>query len=146
MRELSKSVALFTRTRKVLSRIKYDKPWCSDNRFTVRDRNGVIMLRHEQLAKCIKTGRTEWQKGRWYFISEHSTDDEILRTAFLAVKVFEEHEINETFLVDGERFLNPHPEGPRPDNRAGPISINAEREVIKSVFQNLLRKVAGHEL
>ena len=74
----------------------------------------TIFIQFSQVLPCIKTGKTEIINGRKWYISKHMTDDEILRTLFAAYKMFCEHEINENFLVDGVRFLNPHPEGARP--------------------------------
>lgn len=77
---------------------------------------GVLLYQYKQHTYCTTSGEKTWQGGRKFYISPHMTDGEVLRTIFLSVKLFEEHEINETFLVDGERFLNPHPEGPRPQS------------------------------
>lgn len=85
--------------------------------FRVLVKAGLVFVQHYQRIPCSKTGEVCVQKGRKFVISDHATDGEILRTLFLAVKLFEEHEINEQFCVDGQRFLNPHPEGARPDNR-----------------------------
>lgn len=81
--------------------------------FRVFIKNDLVFIQHIQYIACTSSGRLDWQGGRKFVISPFATDGEILRTCFLAVKLFEEHEINETFLVDGERFLNPHPEGAR---------------------------------
>lgn len=78
-------------------------------------KGGVVVVQHWQEIECCTTGKVGVQKGRKLFISQYMTDGEILRTLFLSVKLFEEHEVNECFKVDGERFLNPHPEGGRPE-------------------------------
>lgn len=72
-----------------------------------------LFVQHRQYLRCPHTGGREWRKGRKFYISPHMTDGEILRTLYLYVKLFEEHELNEHFKVDGELFLNPHPEGAR---------------------------------
>lgn len=103
--------SLTERVSDVLCRIRYH------NRasFAVRDRKGTVLMRHQQLVTCVKTGEQTLQGGRWFFISPHMTDEEILRTAFLAVHLFQSHEVNEHFKVSGTKFLNPHPEGGRED-------------------------------
>ena len=80
-------------------------------RFTFKGE--CVFIQHGQEVRCINSGLSDWQQGRKFYLSPHMTDEEFFRTCYLAVKLFEEHEINETFLLDGERFLNPHPEGPR---------------------------------
>lgn len=48
------------------------------------------------------------QNGRWWRLSPHMTDGEILQTALMAVLAFEEHEIREKFKVDGVSVFDPH--------------------------------------
>lgn len=103
-------MSLYVRTQKLLNRVDYPK-----GGFVYSFKGECMFIQHSQIVNCINSNKMESQRGRKFYISEHMTDGEILRTAFLAVKLFEEHEINETFLVDGERFLNPHPEGARPN-------------------------------
>lgn len=98
------------RARDIVARIKYKR----NTDFRVIKKKGMVFIQHLQYIPCTNNGLSNWQGGRKFYISDYATDEEILRTCFLAVKLFEEHEINETFLVDGERFLNPHPEGARP--------------------------------
>lgn len=47
-------------------------------------------------------------KGRKWYLSEYMTDDEIIKTAYLAFRTCIEHEILESFLVDGKLLFNPH--------------------------------------
>lgn len=48
------------------------------------------------------------QHCRKYYISQHATKSEIVRSAFLAVRQAEEHEMAELFTYKGERIFNPH--------------------------------------
>jgi hypothetical protein len=100
---------LYNRVERLLDRVEY-----KSGEWVLTHNGECVFIQHTQPVVCINSGNREWQRGRKFYISPYMTDEEILRTAFLSVKLFEEHEINENFLVDGERFLNPHPEGPRP--------------------------------
>ncbi len=50
----------------------------------------------------------EMQKGRKWLLSEHMVDAEIVQTAFLAIKIAEEHELRETFSYKGVAIFGPH--------------------------------------
>lgn len=67
-----------------------------------------IFLQVKYKAPCNKTGKlTEWGGRKWY-LSSHMTDDEIVKTAWVAYKSAIEHEVMETFKVDGKILFNPH--------------------------------------
>lgn len=53
-------------------------------------------------------GYAERQNGRWWRLSPHMTDGEIVQTALKACLAFEEHEIREKFLFDGVSIFDPH--------------------------------------
>jgi len=55
-------------------------------------------------APDAHTGIPEVQRGRKWYVSSHSTDSEIIQTAFSAVLMAEEHEIRESFLFIGPHF------------------------------------------
>ena len=48
------------------------------------------------------------QKCRKWFISKHMTENEIIRTAFMAVEKAEYHELCEKFKYRGKLIANPH--------------------------------------
>lgn len=48
------------------------------------------------------------QNGRWWRLSRHMTDGEVVQTAFKAVLTFMEHETRESFKVDGLPVMQPH--------------------------------------
>ena len=54
------------------------------------------------------TGRMAVVKGRKYLLSTHMTDSEVVQTAFMAVKAFQEHELRESFYYKGALVFNPH--------------------------------------
>lgn len=47
-------------------------------------------------------------KGRKWYLSPHMTDDEIVKTCFLAFEITVRHEILEGFRVDKQLLFNPH--------------------------------------
>lgn len=51
---------------------------------------------------------TATQKGRKLYVSRHAIPQEIVFTAFLAVKLATEHEMREQFLYQGKAILGPH--------------------------------------
>lgn len=52
-------------------------------------------------------GEQAWRGRKWY-LSEHMTDDEIVKTVYAAFRMAVEHEVLEGFTVDGVRVFNPH--------------------------------------
>lgn len=75
-----------------------------DNEF----KNGRIFLQVVYGAPCTKTGEIQEWKGRKYYLSKHMTDDEIVKTAYVAFESCVKHEIMEGFKVDGIILFNPH--------------------------------------
>jgi hypothetical protein len=65
-----------------------------------------IQIQYE--APCTKTGIKENWKGRKWYLSEHMTDDEVIKTAYAALEATVKHEIMEGFKVDGKILFNPH--------------------------------------
>lgn len=60
------------------------------------------------MEKDAYTGKVVEQHGRKWYISSHTTPDEIVRTCFLAVMIASEHEIRETFAFKGKNLFGPH--------------------------------------
>jgi hypothetical protein len=48
------------------------------------------------------------QRGRKWYLDNHSSIDDVVRTAFKAIATWEEHELRERFLVDGRAVFSPH--------------------------------------
>ena len=59
-------------------------------------------------APCTKTGKVQNWPGRKWYLSDHMTDDEIVKTAYLAFQQAVTHELLEGFKVDGKPLFNPH--------------------------------------
>jgi len=69
---------------------------------------GRIFLQVIYNAPCTKTGKMmEWH-GRKYYLSDHMTPDEIVKTAYVAFEQTVKHEIMEGFKVSGIVLFNPH--------------------------------------
>lgn len=81
--------------------------------FTVaRDRkrptDGRIFIQCCYEAACSVTGDIkEWHGRKWY-LSDHMTDDEVVKTAYAAIKATVEHEVMENFTLGGVKVFNPH--------------------------------------
>lgn len=71
--------------------------------------NGRLFIQLMYSAPCTKTGDENilW-KGRKWYLSEHMTSDEIIKTCYAAFEGAVKHEIMEGFKVDGKILFNPH--------------------------------------
>lgn len=97
--------------RRLLQRIKlsiFDKEFsirCEiDNKYDA----GRIFLQIVYKAKCTKTGEEQEWHGRKFYLSDHMTDDEVVKTAYTAFESSVKHETMEGFTVDGIVLFNPH--------------------------------------
>ena len=122
-----KSKRLFERVREIVNQIDY-KPHTGFR--VLRDARCVVFLQHVQhIEDCLAppdiVDEVFEQRGRKFYISTYMTDEEIVRTASLAVKTFESHEGNEWFRYKGDRYLNPHPEGSRDEPAKMPKGYGA---------------------
>lgn len=48
------------------------------------------------------------RRGRKWWLSRHMTLSEVVRTAFMALQAYEEHELREAFRFDGALVFGPH--------------------------------------
>lgn len=87
--------------------IKKNKISSSDFNQTTKD-VGRIFLQVIYKAPCTKTGDINEWSGRKYYLSDYMTDDEIVKTAYVAFESAIKHEIMEGFKVDGIILFNPH--------------------------------------
>jgi hypothetical protein len=71
-------------------------------------KGGRMYLQIEYFSPCTKTGKSQWWKGRKWYLSEFMTRDEVVKTAYAAYKTVIEHEIMESFKVSGKIVFNPH--------------------------------------
>lgn len=70
--------------------------------------NGRIFLQIVFDSPCTKTNEVQEWHGRKWYLSEHMPADEIMKTAYGAFKMCVEHEVMESFKVDGIILFNPH--------------------------------------
>jgi hypothetical protein len=50
----------------------------------------------------------QWWRGRKWYLSRHMTDDEIVKTIWLAFEIAVRHELLEGFTFGGKLVFNPH--------------------------------------
>ena len=70
--------------------------------------SGRIFIQVEYYAPCVKTGNEELWKSRKWYLSDHMTDDEIVKTCYAAFEACVKHEVMEGFTVAGRILFNPH--------------------------------------
>lgn len=71
-------------------------------------KDGRIFMQIAYSAPCTKTGSEEIWFGRKWYLSDHMTTDEVIKTAYVAFESAVKHEIMEGFKVDGKILFNPH--------------------------------------
>ncbi len=69
---------------------------------------GRFFIQVTYKAKCNKTGKMQEWHGRKWYLSDHMTNDEVVKTAYAAFKATVEHEIMEGFKINGVVLFNPH--------------------------------------
>ena len=69
---------------------------------------GRIFIQMYFKAPCTNTGKIIDCFSRKYYLSDHMTTDEIIKTIYSAFKTSVEHEAMESFRVDGKILFNPH--------------------------------------
>lgn len=67
-----------------------------------------VYLQVSYTAPDSKTGQPCHWKGRKWYLSQHMTHDEVVKTAWLACEIAVRHELMESFWYAGERLFNPH--------------------------------------
>lgn len=73
-----------------------------------RPDDGRIYLQVEYTAPCTKTGKEEPWKGGKHYLSDHMTEDEIVKKVYVAFEMAVKHEVMEGFKFDGIIVFNPH--------------------------------------
>lgn len=76
---------------------------CFDKKYGQR-----IYLQVHYDAACKKSREFKSWSGRKWYLSEYMTDDEIVKTCYLAFETAVKHEIMEGFKVDNIAVFNPH--------------------------------------
>lgn len=69
---------------------------------------GPLYLQVQDVVCDRDTGRDAVVKGRKWLLSTHMTESEVVQTAFMALKAFDEHELRESFYYKGALVFNPH--------------------------------------
>lgn len=69
---------------------------------------GDYFLQIQNYEKCSETGEPKLWNGRKWLLEDSMTEDDIVRTAFMAVLTWQEHEARERFLVHGRAIFGPH--------------------------------------
>ncbi len=87
--------------RAIIERITYKDGWSIE----VTD---DWTLRVNFTAPDMITGEPFNFRGRRWPVRPDNTEDEIVGTAFLSIKIAEEHEVMEFFKLDGVSIFNPH--------------------------------------
>jgi hypothetical protein len=101
------------RVNEIISRITMGLLGNESFRFIVeKDKRGGnrIYIQVEYSSPCTKDGDIKTWKGRKWYLSEYMLDNEIVFTAYTAYKMCVEHEIMESFKIDGIILVNPHVE------------------------------------
>ncbi len=75
-----------------------------DNEFE----NGRVFLQIVYSSPCIKTGEDNEWHGRKFYLTKYMTNDEIVKTAYVAFEAAIKHEVMEGFKVDNIVLFNPH--------------------------------------
>lgn len=74
----------------------------------VKQRANSCVLKWTWVAPCVHTGVVQPWDSREWLLAFPITEEGIVRTAFLAAKVAEEHECAENFKFMGRRPFDPH--------------------------------------
>lgn len=73
-----------------------------------RPEDGRVFIQCSYDALCTVSGLPRTWKGRKWYLSDHMTEDEVVKTCYAAFKAAVEHEVMEGFKVNGQRVFNPH--------------------------------------
>ncbi|CAI3971374.1 hypothetical protein VAC51_00036 [Variovorax phage VAC_51] len=90
---------------RVAAAIKYKEWTC---RISGDEFYESLILWWEWKAPCVLTGEVKKQLSRSWHIDSDITEEGIVRTAFAAAKMAEEHECAENFKYQGRRIFDPH--------------------------------------
>lgn len=94
----------------VLSRITAE---CLGKKFTIlceydKVFGGRQYIQIQYSSPCTKTGKMDEWRGRKWYLSEHMSSDEVVKTCYAAFQAAVNHEVMESFKVDGKTLFNPH--------------------------------------
>lgn len=89
--------------REIIANISFRGEW-----FQVMSKGDGFLIQLHYWEPDVDTGKREEQKARKWFISQHSTESEIVQTALLACLTSAEHRVREHFKYKGKRLFGPH--------------------------------------
>lgn len=93
-------------------RVTAEVPYWAMSFIVARDRkqpvDGRVFIQCLYYAPCTISGEHKAWKGRKWYLSDHMTEDEVVKTCYVAFKMTVEHEVMEGFKLDGQRVFNPH--------------------------------------
>lgn len=69
---------------------------------------GRIYVQASYESPCTNSGEIQEWKGRKYYLSEFMTEDEVIKTCYVAFEQTVKHEVMEGFKVDNIILFNPH--------------------------------------
>ncbi|MEM9827487.1 MAG: hypothetical protein AAF958_12920 [Planctomycetota bacterium] len=84
-----------------------DYPYCGIG-MSIRSDSRIFIQVHGDRLVVGESGRHEQMKGRPLLVDPAMTDSEFVQTCWLAVQLFEEHEMREHFTFRGEAIFGPH--------------------------------------
>ena len=101
---------MYFRVEKLVNRITLT---CLDKKFDIlydydQKSGNRVYIQISYHSQCTKTGNFDYWKGRKWYLSDHMTDDEIVKTVYCAFEAAVKHEIMEGFKVDNKILFNPH--------------------------------------
>lgn len=67
-----------------------------------------IYIQVGYIAACTKTGQLQPWKGGKHYLSEHMTEDEVVKKIYVAFEQCVKHEVMEGFKYDNIIVFNPH--------------------------------------
>jgi len=100
---------------------------CRDQKWPTENTEPRVYIQMHYRTVDIRTEEMEAYKGRKWYLSEHMTDDEIIKTCYLAFRTCVEHEVLEGFRVEGVSIFNPHVDYKE-------LIKVADREVVRSIY------------
>jgi hypothetical protein len=80
----------------------------TDLKFIVTITGTTCLMFAKWKGICSNSELTNPLTSRKYYVSPHMTDEEITQTGFLCLKTALEHELRETFKVNGKAIFGPH--------------------------------------
>ncbi len=101
--ELVRAGAGRDQVREVLNEVRF-----KDASFLLEEIEGGFLMQLRHAEQDVATGVREMYRGRQWFIPRGAGRGEIVRTAFLAAAVWQEHEAREAFTYRGARVFGPH--------------------------------------